>query len=196
MYATTSLNAHMLYVAMILCHLFGKKNPTIFLVEWVAIVNEVAEGYTFNWAKMLFDNLAKEIAEYKSKKSKGKPAPFYMSAYVMDTICFMTPFPLMNWSFNPTSSEPIHFYHSKLWEENAKDSFYEICHNVVVPVHITIYGHPPLDILERIMGNLGNLVDWFIKENFCYIRVFGCSVPPHALPYFLPERMVCREVVY
>jgi hypothetical protein len=76
--------------------LFGKKNPTHFSVEWVAIMNEVAEGYTFNWAKMLYDNLAKEIVEYQSSKSKGKPAPFYTSTYIMDVICFMTPFPLMN----------------------------------------------------------------------------------------------------
>jgi hypothetical protein len=68
MYATTSLDAHMLYIAMILCRLFGKNNPTHFLVEWVAIMNEVAEGYTFNWDKMLSDNLAKEIDEHQSKK--------------------------------------------------------------------------------------------------------------------------------
>jgi hypothetical protein len=101
MYATSSLDAHMLYVAMMLCRLFRKKNPTHFSVEWVAIMNEVVEGYTFNWAKMLSDNLAKEIIDYKSSKSKGKPAPFYMSAYIMDSICFMTPFPLMNWSWTP-----------------------------------------------------------------------------------------------
>jgi hypothetical protein len=46
------------------------------------------------------------------------------------------------------------------------------------------------------MGNLGKLADWFIEENFSYIRVFGCSVPPHALPRFLPDRLVCREVAY
>jgi hypothetical protein len=68
MYTMMSLDAHMLYVAMMLCHLFGKKNPTHFSFEWVAITNEVVEGYTFNWAKMLSDNLAKEIAEYKSSK--------------------------------------------------------------------------------------------------------------------------------
>jgi hypothetical protein len=108
----------------------------------------------------------------------------------------MTPFSLMNWSWTQANSEPIHFYHSKLWEENAKDFFYKICHNVVVHVHIAIYGHPPPRISERIMGNLGKLEDWFIKENFSYIIVFGCSVPPHALPQFLPDRLVCIEVAY
>jgi hypothetical protein len=193
MYSTMSLDAHILYIAMMLCHLFGKKNPAHFSVEWVAIMNEVVEGYTFNWEKMLSDNLAKEVVEYQSLKSKGKPAPFYMSAYIMDAIFFMTPFPLMNWSWTPASSEPIHFYHSKLWEENAKDLFYEICHNVVVPIHIAIYGHPPPRISEKIMGNLGTFADWYIEENFSYIRVFSCSIPPHALPKFLPDRMVCKK---
>lgn len=67
-----------------------------FSVEWVSVMHEVAEGFTFNWAKMLSDNLAKGIVEYKTAKSKGQPAPFYMSTYIMDAICFMTPFPLMD----------------------------------------------------------------------------------------------------
>jgi hypothetical protein len=82
-----------------------------------------------------------------------------MSTYIMDVICFMTPFPLMNWSWILASSEPIHFYHSKLWEENDKYLFYEIYHNVVVPVHIAIYGLPPPRISENIMGNLGTIAD-------------------------------------
>jgi hypothetical protein len=46
------------------------------------------------------------------------------------------------------------------------------------------------------MGNLGKIADWFIDEKFSYIRVFGCSVPPHALSRFLPNQLVCREVAY
>jgi hypothetical protein len=47
-YATTYLDAHMIYVAMILCRVFGKKIPTHFSVEWVSIMHKVVEGYTFN----------------------------------------------------------------------------------------------------------------------------------------------------
>jgi hypothetical protein len=108
----------------------------------------------------------------------------------------MTPFPLMNWSWTPASSEPIHFYHSNSWEESTKYLFYEIYHNVVVPIDIVIYGHPPPQISKRIMGNLVKLSKWLIKENVSYIKVFGCFVPPHALPQFLPDRLVCREVAY
>ena len=71
MYATTSLETHMIYVAMIRYILFRKKSPTHFPVEWVSIMHKVVEGYAFNWAKMLSDNLAKEITEYKLAKSKG-----------------------------------------------------------------------------------------------------------------------------
>jgi hypothetical protein len=100
----------------------------------------------------------------------------------MDAICFMTPFPLMNWSWTSTSSEPIHFYHSKLCEENAKDFFYEICHSIVVAIHTVIYGHPPPKIYENIMGNLGTLADFFIKENLStleYLVVLFLLLPFH-----------------
>jgi hypothetical protein len=52
------------------------KNPAHFIVEWVSIINEVAEGYTFNWEKMLSDNLSKEVVEYNVLKYIGQHAPF------------------------------------------------------------------------------------------------------------------------
>jgi hypothetical protein len=117
-----------------------------------------------------------------------------MSAYIMDVVCFMMPFPLMGWSWTPSSVEPIHIYHSKLWEDKEKYLFYEICNWVVVPMHITIYGYPPPRISDKIVTNLGKIADWYIEEHFSYIRVFGCSIPPHALPLFLPDHLVCHEV--
>lgn len=95
-YATTSLNEYMVYVAMMLCRLFSKKNPYHFPAEWVPFLEEASEGYSFNWDKILSDNLAKEILDYRAARDRGQPMAFYMSAYLMETICFMTPFTLMN----------------------------------------------------------------------------------------------------
>ena len=148
-YSTTSYDSHILYIAMRLCRMFGKKNPMHFTIEWVPIIHEVAEGYTFDWGKVLLDNLAKQIGEYKILKSKGEHAPFYMFSYIMDTICFRTPFPLMNWSWTSNITEPIHFYHSKLWEEKSKDSFYEIFHNVFILIHEFVYGQPPPEFQKK-----------------------------------------------
>jgi hypothetical protein len=127
-YAIASLNEYMVYVAMMLCKLFGRKDPCHFHADWVPFLEEVSEGNNFNWHKILSDNLTQEILNYKAAKSKGQPVSFYMSAYIMDAICFMTPFPLMNWSWSVSFPEPVHKYHSALWEENAKDIFYDVCH--------------------------------------------------------------------
>jgi hypothetical protein len=195
-YVVASLEPHMMYIAMMMCRLYGKENTAHFFLPWVPIMHTVADGYSFDWAKILSDNLVREITKYQSLRAKGKPAPFFMSAYIMDVVCFMTPFPLMGWSWTPTSVEPIHFYHSKLWEDKARDFFYEICNYVVVSMHIAIYGCPPPRISDKIVTNLGKIADWYIEEHFSYIRVFGCSVPPHALPKFLPDRLVCRKVAH
>jgi hypothetical protein len=57
-------------------------------------------------------------------------------------------------------------------------------------MHTAIYGYPPPIIFDKIVTNLGNIMDSYIKDHFSYIRVFNCSVPPHALPQFLPYRLV------
>jgi hypothetical protein len=63
-------------------------------------------------------------------------------------------------------------------------------------MHTVIYGCPPPRIFDKIVDNLGKIFDWYIKERFSYIRVFSCSVPPHRLPEFLLDRLVCREVAH
>ena len=100
---------------MMMCRIYRKENTTHLFLQWVSIIHIVVEGYSFDWAKILSDNLVKEITEYHSLKSKGKLAPFFMSAYIMDIVCFMTPFLLMGWRWTPNSVEPIHIYHSNLW---------------------------------------------------------------------------------
>jgi hypothetical protein len=63
---------------------------------------------------MLSDNLTNQVTEYWEQKENGKASSFFMSAYIMDTICSMKPFPLMRWSWNLAENEPIHVYHAKL----------------------------------------------------------------------------------
>jgi hypothetical protein len=195
-YATTSLNEYMVYVAIMLCRLFGKKNPYHFLAEWVLFLEEASKGYTFNWTKIFSDNLAQEVSNYRVAKYEVQPVAFYMSAFIMDALCVVTHFPLMNWSWNITCPKPIHEYHSFLWEANAKNAFYEICHFVVIPMHKMLYGCEPPRIFEPVSENLKAIVDWFVDENFSYVRVYGCSIPLHTLPKFLPDRIILREVAY
>jgi hypothetical protein len=95
-YATTSLNEYMVYVAIMLCRLFGRKDPCHFHADWVPFLEESSEGNAFKWHKILSDNLTQEISNYKATKSKGQPTTFYIFAYIMDAIYYVTHFPLMN----------------------------------------------------------------------------------------------------
>jgi hypothetical protein len=63
-------------------------------------------------------------------------------------------------------------------------------------MHKMFYGCEPPRISKTVSENLKAIAKWFIDENFSYIRVYGCSIPPHALPKFLPDRLVCREVAH
>jgi hypothetical protein len=112
----------------------------------------------------------------------------------MDAVCFLTPFPLMSWSWTPSEAEPIHIYHSKLWEEKASDFVYEIFNWVMVPLHVTIFGHPPPRISDSIVVNLSSIANWYMEAKFSYLKVFDASVPSNALPLFILDRLACREI--
>jgi hypothetical protein len=193
-YSISSLEPQFKYIAMMTCRLYGREDTTHFFLPWVPLMHTVAEGCSFDWAKLLSDSLTSRITEYRTQRASGKAASFFMSAYIMDAVCFMTPFPLMSWSWAPSDAEPIHVYHSKLWEDKASDFIYEIFNWVMVPMHVTIFGNPPPRISDSIVANLSSVADWYVEEEFSYIRVFGASVPPHALPLFIPDRLACREI--
>jgi hypothetical protein len=193
-YSISSLEPNFLYVAMMACRLFGWEDTAHFYIQWVPLIYRVAEGSSFNWAKMLSDSLFNRITEYREKKAAGKPSGFYMSAYIMDAICSLTPFPLMNWAWSPTHEKTVHEYHDKLWENNANKFIYEIFNWVMVPLHVTIFGLLPPRISDSIAENLSHIADWYVEEEFSYLRVFGAVVPPSALPLFIPDKLACREI--
>jgi hypothetical protein len=92
-YLVSALEPHIMYIAMMMCRLHGKKDTTHFFLQWVPIMHTVAEGYSFDWARILSDRLVKEITTYQSLEAKGKPTKFFMSTYIMDVVYSMTPFP-------------------------------------------------------------------------------------------------------
>jgi hypothetical protein len=143
---------------------------------------------------MLSDSLANQITNYREQKENGRSSSFFMSAYIMDAICSMTPFPLMRWGWTPAQEIPIHVYHDKLWENKEEKFVYEIFNWVMVPLHVAIFGRPPPRISDSMETNLSSIADWYVEAEFSYFRVFGASVPPHPLPLFIPDKLACREV--
>lgn len=37
---------------------------------------------------------------------------------------------------------------------------------------------------------------WFGKETFTYIRVFGSTTSTHVLRYYVPDKLLAREIAY
>jgi hypothetical protein len=193
-YSISSLEPQYMYVAMMACRLFGREDTVHFYIQWVPLIFRVAEGSSFDWVKMLSDSLFNRVTEYQEQKEAGRPSGFFMSTYIMDAICSMTPFPLMNWAWSPTQEKTVHKYHDKLWENNTNKFIYEIFNWVMVPLHIAIFGLSPPRISDSIAANLSHTADWYVEEEFSYFRVFGAAIPPLALPLFIPDKLACREI--
>jgi hypothetical protein len=188
-YSIASLGPQFKYIAMMTYRLYGREDTTHFFLQCVPLIHTVTEGCSFDWAKMLSDSLNSRVTEYQAQREIGKITSFFMSMYIMDVMCFLIPFPLMSWSWTPSEAKPIHDYHSKLWEDKALDFVYEIFNWVMVPLHVTIFDHPPPRISDSIAVNLSSITDWYVEVEFSYLRVFSASVPLNVLQLFIPDRL-------
>lgn len=41
-----------------------------------------------------------------------------------------------------------------------------------------------------------SIVRWFGEELFMYIKVFGSIALPHVLPFYIPDKLMAREIAY
>jgi hypothetical protein len=95
-YLIASLEPQFKYVAMMTCRLYGREDTTHFFLQWVPLIHSIIEGCSFDWAKILSDSLTSRVTGYRAQRERGKIASFFMSTYIMEAVCFLTPFPLMS----------------------------------------------------------------------------------------------------
>jgi len=96
-YNIGSLTSPYYFATAMLCILFGKPDIKIFSCEWLPLLNAAINATIVDCAKILSDNLAKAILSYRSKRTFSQRIypPFYLFAYVMDAIYYISKFPLM-----------------------------------------------------------------------------------------------------
>ena len=82
MYSTGSLTSPYCFAAAMLCRLFGKPDINKFSSEWLPLLNAAVNATIVDWAKILSDNLATAIFNYRSKWTVSQRIypPFYLSA--------------------------------------------------------------------------------------------------------------------
>jgi len=68
MHSTGSLASLYFFAACILCTLFGKLDVNKFSSKWLSLLDAATNATILNWAKILSDNLAIVILNYRSKR--------------------------------------------------------------------------------------------------------------------------------
>ena len=137
------------------------------------MIDAIVNSSILNWENILSDNLAKNIMEYRSKRSVSSREihPLYMSAYIMDAICFSSIFLTMGWKWTTQDPTPIHIYHRALWDSDFHLQFF--FHRVMLPMHQMIFNEKALGFPNRLVQTFCLLLDgsqrkvslmsWFFK---------------------------------
>lgn len=140
-YVVDSLVGPYSQIVAMMCRLHALPNVQKLPDQWVTLINGALEGFIFDWAIILSNNLSTHILAFRSKcKVSGNIfCPFYMSSYVMDALCFSMDFSSMGWKWTLQDQTPIHIYHDTLWDSKYHQHFYKICHKVILPTFQVIF---------------------------------------------------------
>jgi len=110
----------------------------------VPLIEAAINSFVMDWETILSDKMMSQILDYRRNKfvsTKIMP-PFYMSAYIMDTICFNSDSPILGWKWIVQNPIPIHIYHKYLWKSDYKNHLYKIFHGFILPIHQAIFNKP------------------------------------------------------
>lgn len=136
------------------------------------MLNQVVnEGNPFNWLDFLSQQLIIHVTNAKNPPT-GKKAIFYMSAYLLDTICARNSFPGMNWAQSPRE-KVIQIYSKILSECSYKGVVGNLTDHFLIPLYKLIFEEEPPCMSRGEMEAVSELVDWFASLDVTFLRVFG-----------------------
>ena len=105
-----------------MCRLWGLHDSANFTIEMVPLMEAPCNSEIMDSATILSDKLVTTVLSFRTKTSLSERIipPFYYSAYILDTVCFNSEFPVLSWRWTPQDPTPIHIYHQKLWKTSYK----------------------------------------------------------------------------
>ena len=66
----------------------------------------------------------------------------------------------------------------------------------MLPMHEMIFNEKDPRVSKEASTDIISIVRWFTEEIFTHIRVFGSYASPHGLPYYVPNKLLAREIAY
>jgi len=66
----------------------------------------------------------------------------------------------------------------------------------MLPIHKEVYNRTAPRFSKEAEVDILPIARWFGKETFTYIRVFVTIASLHVLPYYIPDKLMAREIAY
>ena len=183
-------------VAAMLCRLYGRLDATTFNGAWATIMEYVTvHGTRFNWAGILMGSMQTNLASTLAP-DEGTPSEFYMASYLLDAVNARLHFEGWPHNYDSEQTQAIHLKTKVFWESRYKSDIEQISQIFIPALYGKLFGQDTPCMSWREMETLGQVAHWFPFAEYTIIRVFGTLKAPHALPRFITDKVLMREVCF
>lgn len=151
-----------------MCRLFGRTNIAKIFIEMVPLIEATLKSFVMDWANILSDKFSIQILDFRKNRCVFTPVvpPFYIIAYIVDTICFNSDFPIMGWKWTIQDPTPTDVYDKYLWKTQYKNHFYKISDGFILPIHQAILNRSTPQLSKEVSIDLTPIDSSFREEIF------------------------------
>lgn len=150
-------------------------------------------GRTFNWGVILSSAITRALERTKENNIELAPS-FFMLAYLLDCMCASFEFISMNWETN--NNLPISEVFQHLQFNKYKSSYSIIWDFFWAPLFKFFYGKECPSLFEDAKMVIKYIGDWFLVEEYTYIRIYGITTPPYILPKYVLDNLLLSQIAF
>lgn len=217
-YYYKDLHFYIKYVAYALCKVLGidgdAKKINVGILMMVLELQEVHSSTSYDYIKHIFNEMHEGfiVTQKNLKDPKEKEPKFLHYSMLMHLLLYFNFVitainNLAPQRFYQSRTNPIQFW-VRVWNYSSRECDYCAFHNWIVYPIVQSLGINRTRVTLNIMQLLRpcyytngwdgkhNWGDFFLVENYTIIRVYGCSHPPHLLPYYVPARVATMEFIW
>jgi hypothetical protein len=116
-----------------------------------------------------------------------------MASYFLNVVCARNSFLGIHIYWNYLEV-PMHVYFLMLWENKYKKYYRLICVSFLSQLYFVIFRKECLRVTDHTKKMINYIGDWYLEDNFTYIKIYDETMSPHIFPKYVQHRLDVGEI--
>jgi hypothetical protein len=153
-------------------------------------------NWNWNIAKTPIHVHCQAMWENKYKRNYAQLCDFFIAPLYRLIFCRECPWQSREAMKLLRSIDNWYLQEQAMWENKYNRNYSQLCDFFIAPLCRLIFCRECPWLSREAMKLLKSIGNWYLQEDYTYLRIYGVTAPPHLLPKYVPNRIILGEIAY